>query len=255
MIHREQVSAAVTVLRLDHGPVSAMDLELLEAIRAELAKCAADDRAVVLTGTGRAFSAGVDLHRILDGGADYIDRFLPVLSGVFEDVLRYRRPVVAAANGHAIAGGCVLVCCADYRMMAADSGRIGVPELLVGVPFPVMALAAVRLATGDRGIEEVIYTGTTYTPEEAQRRGLVDEVVAPDELLERAIDRAEQLAAIPPAAYWHTKRTLRGPILERAQGPAGRQADEEMAAMWKSPESTAAIAAYVENIMGAGRRS
>ncbi|MGH8971902.1 MAG: enoyl-CoA hydratase/isomerase family protein, partial [Acidimicrobiia bacterium] len=177
MIEREQVSAAVTVLRLDHGPVSAMDLELLEAIRAELAKCAADDSAVVITGTGRAFSAGVDLRRIMDGGADYIDRFLPQLTGMFEDVLRYRRPVVAAVNGHAIAGGCVLMCCADIRLMAAGTARAGVPELLVGVPFPAMGLAAMRVATGDRGIQEVVFTGATYLPEEARQRGLVDEVV------------------------------------------------------------------------------
>jgi enoyl-CoA hydratase len=255
VIHREQVSAAVSVLRLDHGPVSAMDLELLEAIRAEVAKCAADDSAIVITGTGRAFSAGVDLRRILDGGAGYIDRFLPALTGAFEDVLRYRRPVVAAANGHAIAGGCVLVCCADIRLMAAGTGRIGVPELLVGVPFPAMGLAAVRIATGDGGIQEVIYTGATYLPEEAQRRGLVDEVVPEAELLERAIARAEQLAAIPPVAYWQTKRSLRGPILDWAVGPECRQADEEMTETWKSPESAAAIAAYVEKTLGARRPS
>jgi enoyl-CoA hydratase len=255
VIHREQVSAAVTVLRLDHGPVSAMDLELLEALRAEMAKCAADDSAVVITGTGRAFSAGVDLRQILDGGASYIDHFLPALTGAFEDVLRYRRPVVAAANGHAIAGGCVLVCCADIRLMAAGTGRIGVPELLVGVPFPAMGLAAVRLATGDRGIEEIIYTGATYLPEEAQRRGLVDEVVPEDELLARAVARAEQLAAIPPAAYWQTKQALRGPILDRAAGPESRRADEEMTETWKSAESVAAIAAYVEKTLGPRRPS
>jgi enoyl-CoA hydratase/carnithine racemase len=246
VIEREQVSAAVTVLRLDHGPVSAMDVELLEAFRAELAKCAADDVAVVITGTGRAFSAGVDLHRILAGGPDYVDRFLPPLTGVFEDVLRYRRPVVAAVNGHAIAGGCVLACCADLRFMAAGTGRIGVPELLVGVPFPVMALAAVRVATGDRGIQEIVYTGQTYLPEEAQRRGLVDQVVAPEELVEHAVGRAEQLAAVPPTVYWQTKRALRGPILEWATGTEARQADAEMAETWKSPEAAAAIAASVE---------
>ncbi|MGH9036771.1 MAG: enoyl-CoA hydratase/isomerase family protein [Acidimicrobiia bacterium] len=255
MIDREQVSAAVTVLRLDHGPVSAMDLELLEALRAAVAKCAADDSAIVITGTGRAFSAGVDLRRILDGGAGYLDRYLPVLTGAFEDVLRYRRPVVAAANGHAIAGGCVLVCCADIRLMAAGTGRIGVPELLVGVPFPAMGLAAVRIATGDRGIEEIIYTGATYLPEEAQRRGLIDEVVPEDELLERAIARAEQLAAIPSAAYWQTKRALRGPVLDHAAGEESRRSDEEMARTWKSPESAAAIAAYVEKTLGERRRS
>ncbi len=250
MIERDQVSAAVNVLRLDHGAVSAMDLELLEAIRAEVAKCAADEVAVVLTGTGRAFSAGVDLRRILSGGADYIGRFMAELTAMFEDVLRYRRPVVAAVNGHAIAGGCVLACCADLRLMAAGTGRIGVPELLVGVPFPAMGLAAMRIATGDHGLAEVIYTGETYLPEEARRRGLVDEVVVPEELVDQAVARAEQLAAIPPVAYWQTKRSLRAPVLDWASGPDARQAEVEMVETWKSPESAAAITAYVERTLG-----
>ena len=250
MIHRQAVSAAVTLLRLDHGAVSAMDIELLEAFRAELAKCAADEVAVVITGTGRAFSAGVDLRRILDGGPGYVRRFIPALSATFEDTLRYQRPVVAAVNGHAIAGGCVLACCADIRFMAAGTGRVGVPELLVGVPFPAMALAALRLATGDRGLEEIVYTGATYLPEEAQPRGLVDEVLPPGDLVGRAIECAERLATIPPAAYRHTKRTLRGPVLDWAEGPAARQADEEMTELWTSPAAAAAVSAYVENTLG-----
>src|SRR5439155_1274578 len=99
---------------------------------------------LVLVGTGSAFSAGVDLFRILDGGDDYVARFIPALSGAFDDLFAYRRPVVAAVNGHAIAGGCVIAACADYRLMAEGRGRIGVPEQLVGVAFPAIALAAPR---------------------------------------------------------------------------------------------------------------
>lgn len=250
MIHRQRVSAAVSVLRLDHGPVSVMDTELLEALRAEIAKCATDESAIVLTGTGKALSAGVDLRRFLDGGPEYADRFLPALCGVFDDLLRYRRPVVAAVNGHAIAGGCVLVCCADRRLMAEGPGRIGVPELMVGVPFPAGALAAVRLTTGGRGLAEVVLTGETYLPDEALRRSLVDEVVPAGELLERATAWAERLAAVPPDTFWHTKWALRGSVLDQLGGPEGRRADEEMAAIWKSPATRAAIAAYVERTLG-----
>lgn len=253
MIHRQRLSGAVTVVRLDHGPVSAMDLELLEALRAEIAKCAADESAMVLTGTGKALSAGVDLRRILDGGPEYMDRFLPALCGLFDDLLRYRRPVVAAVNGHAIAGGCVLVCCADHRLMADVSGRIGVPELLVGVPFPASALAALRLATSGRGLAETVFTGQTFLPPEARKRGLVDEVVPEDELLERATARAEQMAAVPPAAFWHTKWWLRRSVLEEMAGPEGARADEELAAIWKSPGTREAIVAYVARTLGSGR--
>jgi enoyl-CoA hydratase len=249
MIKRKQVSDQVTVVQFDHGPVSALDLEFLLALRAELAELADGDTALVVTGTGAAFSAGVDLFRILDGGADYVAQFIPALSGAFDDLFAFRRPVVAAVNGHAIAGGCVIAACADHRFMAEGRGRIGVPELLVGVAFPAIALAAVRYATGDVGVADLVYTGATLLPAEAQRRGLVDEVVPEAELLDRAITKAEQLASMPPATFAHTKRSLRDRYWTEVD-ETGRHRDAEMLEVWKSPKTRAAISAYVEKTIG-----
>ncbi len=254
MIKRDQVSDNVTLVQFDHGPVSALDLEFLLALRAELAELAEGPDheaggALVLTGTGSAFSAGVDLFRILDGGADYVAQFIPALSGAFDDLFAYRRPVVAAVNGHAIAGGCVIAACADHRLMAEGRGRIGVPELVVGVAFPSIALAALRYATGDVGVADLVYSGGTHLPEEAQRRGLVDEVVPAGELLDRAIAKAEQLARIPAATFVHTKRSLRDRYWAEVE-TTGRQRDAEMLEAWKSPEIMAAISRYVQKTLG-----
>jgi enoyl-CoA hydratase/carnithine racemase len=249
MIKRKQVSDSVTVVQFDHGSVSALDLEFLLALRAELAELSDSETALVLTGTGPAFSAGVDLFRILDGGADYVAQFIPALSGAFDDLFAYRRPVVAAVNGHAIAGGCVIAACADHRFMADGRGRIGVPELLVGVAFPAIALAAVRYATGDVGVADLVYSGVTLLPAEALQRGLVDEVVADAELLDRAVAKAEQLASIPPATFVHTKRSLRDRYWTEVD-ETGRHRDAEMLEVWKGPDTMAAIAAYVEKTIG-----
>jgi enoyl-CoA hydratase/carnithine racemase len=249
MIKRKQVSDSVTVVQFDHGSVSALDLEFLLALRAELAELSDSGTALVLTGTGPAFSAGVDLFRILDGGADYVAQFIPALSGAFDDLFAYRRPVVAAVNGHAIAGGCVIAACADHRFMADGRGRIGVPELLVGVAFPAIALAAVRYATGDVGVADLVYSGVTLLPAEALQRGLVDEVVADAELLDRAVAKAEQLASIPPATFVHTKRSLRDRYWTEVD-ETGRHRDAEMLEVWKGPDTMAAIAAYVEKTIG-----
>ncbi len=127
----------VHLVRLRHGKVNAMDLELLRAVRDTFAELAGAG-AVVLTGDGRAFSAGVDLRRLLHEGAGYTAEFLPALSAAVRAVFEHPRPVVAAVNGHAIAGGCVLVAACDRRLMSA--GTIGVSELAVGVPFPTAAL-------------------------------------------------------------------------------------------------------------------
>ncbi len=249
MIKQEQVSERVTVLRLDHGPVSAMDTDLCEAISAEVAALVPTGMALVVTGTGRAFSAGVDLRNMLDGGPEYLDRFLPALSKGFDDLFRYPRPVVAAVNGHAIAGGCVLANCCDYRMMAAGTGRIGIPELLVGIPFPTVPLEIMRFATGGVGLGQLVYLGSTLLPEEAREHRVVDEVVPADELLERAIARAEQMAAVPVDSFRHTKEALRGPTFDSIDR-TGPERDPRMIEIWKSPAARAAVERYVEKTLG-----
>ena len=144
MIHREDRDT-VTVLRMEHGKANAVDTDLFTDIGAALD--AIEDssaRALVLTGTGSMFSAGVDLFRVLDGGAPYLAEFLPLLSATVRRLFTFPRPIVAAVNGHAIAGGCVLAAACDRRVMNRDKGKIGVTELMVGVPFPADALETLR---------------------------------------------------------------------------------------------------------------
>ena len=243
MIELENAGPGVVVLRFAHGPVSALRTDFLEAIRETVAKTAAAGDALVLTGTGKAFSAGVDLRAYLDGHPAYVDTFWQALSGLFDDLLRYPRPVIAAVNGHAIAGGCVIVLCADYRLMSG--GTIGMPELLVGIPFPSTAHAAVGLAVGTKAAA-LINTGECLGPEAAHARGLIDEVTAPEDLLDRAIALAQRMAAIPPASFLHTKRALRRTALENLTTEASRQADVEAQAIWASEEGRAAVATFVE---------
>src|SRR5215469_1378847 len=126
MIARSQHEGVLT-LRLEHGKASALDVELLDALLHELDGVAEDVRALILTGSGSIFSAGVDLFRLTQEGADYVRRFRPLLSRFLRTLFAFPRPVVAAANGHAIAGGCVIVLAADYRLMAEGGGRLGIP--------------------------------------------------------------------------------------------------------------------------------
>lgn len=144
MIELEE-RGAVTIVRLAHGKVNALDVELLEAI-AKTFTGLDSARAIVFTGAGRSFSAGVDLKRIVEGGLDYVRVFRPALSAAVKAVFYCPVPVVAALNGHAIAGGCVLAAACDMRLMAG--GTIGLSELRVGVPFPGVPLEVMRHALG-----------------------------------------------------------------------------------------------------------
>jgi enoyl-CoA hydratase len=206
----------IAVLRLHHGKANALDIDLCRGLIGALDDVAkADARALVLTGTGRMFSAGVDLLQLQEGGAPYVTEFMPLLRQAFESLFSFSKPVVAALNGHAIAGGCVLACASDRRLMASGAGRIGVPELRVGLPFPTVALEAIRLAVAPSFLQSVVYDGQTYEPEEALGFGLVDEIVTPEALLDEALRAARAMAAAPPAAFAFTKHQLRASGLAR----------------------------------------
>jgi enoyl-CoA hydratase len=215
----------IAVLQLSHGGLNLLDSELLEAIALEFRELAGGSvRSVVITGHGRVFCAGLDLKRYMEGGADYA-RHLPLLLGkVFEAVFTCPLPVVAAVNGHAIGGGCVLACCADIRIMADGDGEIGLPELRVGVPFPRAALEIVRYALGDVSARQLAFGARTYRPKKATGLRLVEEVVSADELLERAKTVARTLAERSPAnTFTLTKAQLHREAIERID----RYRDEE----------------------------
>jgi enoyl-CoA hydratase len=238
----------VAVLRLDHGPVGAMDIELCEAIAERFRALDADPvRAVVVTGTGRAFSAGVDLKRFLDEGAPYVERFLPALCDSFRAVFELSKPVVAAVNGHAIAGGCVLAACADVRLMAEGGGRIGVPEARVGPPFPRIAIEVLRHAVGDVPARRLMVGALTYTPAEALAMGLVDRVLPPEEVLPQAVAMARAMATeVPSDTFALTKAQLSRDALERT----ARYADEDAAVMglWSRRAEDGWTARYLESL-------
>ncbi len=238
--------AGILTLRLAHGKASALDLELVEALALAFAEAGADDgvRAVVLTGSGSIFSAGVDLFRLVDGGRDYAEQFVPALSRMLLDVFAFPKPLVAAVNGHAIAGGCIMTLAADYRLMASGNGRIGMPELLVGVPFPPSVLEAVRFAVPPQHLQSLIYTGRTVTADDALRLGLVDEVVPPDALAARAEEIARQLADLPPQAFALAKRQLRDKPVSRAKRYNGEFGDDARE-LWSDPATHQRIREYL----------
>jgi enoyl-CoA hydratase len=244
-----KLQGPVAILTLVHGKANALDIELCgEIVRQfdDLRRSTA--RAVVLTGEGRIFSAGVNLLRLLDGGPDYVRQFLPVLEQAFRSLFFFPKPVIAAVNGHAVAGGCVLACAADRRLMARETGRIGVTELLVGVPFPPMAFEIMRFVAPARYLHEVIFGGATYPPEEGNERGLVDELVEPAQLRDRAIAAAEELAALSPPAFALMKQQVRQPVQDRLarHGDAYNGAANEI---WTRPETVARIREYVDRTL------
>jgi enoyl-CoA hydratase len=203
---------------------------------------------VLLTGDGDAFSAGLDLREVAALDATGMERFLDLLESMAATLYRYPGPVAAAVNGHAIAGGCVLTLCSDYRVVARhDRLRIGLNEVALGVAFPPRTLAAVLSRLPRQHCEVVLLGAQLYGPDDALRLGLVDAVA--DDPVTEATRWLEVVATHDAAAYATTKLAVRDSLQEAAQAWPGwlRQA----LGTWTGPNLRAAVA----RLLGASRRS
>jgi enoyl-CoA hydratase/carnithine racemase len=239
-----QTVGAVRVLTISSGRVNALDVELLEELTAAIRELQGSGAgALVVTGAGRVFCAGVDLNRVLQGGADYIDRLIPAISDMVIAMFGYPGPTVAAINGAAIAGGCVLACACDRRLVSPDA-QIGASEVRVGVPFPAAALEVARYACGEHA-EEVLIGGRLYRGADAVACGLAHRVIA-DDLIEAAVAEASDLGEISAEAYRHTKAQLRAPTLARISDAGG--IDREVRQLWGADHTRLRIADSLERL-------
>ena len=205
----------VAVVHLECGKANAMDENFLQVLSNALDQALLDGyRAVVLTGYERFFSAGLNLRSLpetADGMADFIDRFEDVMG----KLLAFPRPVVAAVNGHALAGGVIMACACDVRVGAEGNFKIGLTEVDVGVPFPATALEIVRRVIAPSRAPSIIVGAEILDPKGALEAGLLDRVVPPERLLEDATAWAEQLGGKPSEAYRLAKQALIAPTVER----------------------------------------
>jgi len=232
---RIERNGPVAVLRMEHGKANAIGAAFLERMEGLLAE-AADARALVLTGHGAFFSAGLDLPALvpLDRTAmrEQIVRFDAAMLRLFELPM----PVVAAVNGHAVAGGCVLALQADVRIGADRDARIGLNEAQLGIGLPAVVVETLRWQVPGSSLAEIALEGRLFSPREALRVGLLHEVVAEGELLSRAIERAAALAALAPAGIRMVKQSLRRPAARAARESEGAEA-ERWLDTWFAPDT------------------
>jgi len=248
MIERKD-AGGIRTLKLAHGKVGAIDIELGDALLKEMEDAGDPSvKAVILTGSGSSFSAGVDLFRVLRDGPEYGRRFLPVLDHFLRAALTLPKPMIAAINGHAIAGGCILAATCDHRIMSEGAARIGIPELAVGVPFPALPLQIMSARVADGPLRDLVYTGRTVLIDEAKALGLVDEKCPSGMLMDRAMEIAERLLAIPAGAFALTKQAFYTPILERTKQLADMNA--RVVDAWLQQHTYDTIRAYLEKTVG-----
>ena len=235
-IHIER-AGEVVVVRIDRPPANALDLALLaegHEVRARLAD--EKPKAVVLTGRERFFSAGMDLKAAPALTPEQQRQTVEGINRLFEGWYSFPRPVVAAVNGHAVAGGLILALCADFRVGATEA-RLGLTELRAGLPYPSAAISVVRAELSAAAARKLVLGAALIGPDEALELGVVDELRAPDEVLPRAIEKATELAQLPSETYESVKRQLRGATID-----AMAIADDPLLKGWVGDETGAAAA-------------
>jgi enoyl-CoA hydratase/carnithine racemase len=252
-IRSEDRAEGVRLLTLDRPPANAITPALLRDLSDALDAAREDDavRAVILTGEGRFFSAGLDLR----GGIDFqalsstgtpTDPFLPLRSCLL-NFLRFPKPTVAMLQGHAIAGGLILVLACDYRLGVDGDYRIGLNEVAIGASFPKAAFEIVRLRLSHQQASELLLGAALYPAGQATRLGVVDEVLNADSFEDTVFRRAARVGSFPRDAYAHTKAALVAETIVRIESETPEEA-QRTAAVWLSAESVAARTAQAQKL-------
>ncbi|MFT7667610.1 MAG: enoyl-CoA hydratase [Planctomycetota bacterium] len=194
----------------------------------------AGDQPVLLTGSGDAFCAGLNLKELAATSTQDMPTFLGRIDDFASRLFDHPEPTVAWINGHAIAGGCVLALCCDYRVVQrSPKTRMGLNEVALGACFPPRVLSIVKARLSAAHVHEVLLGAQLYDVDHALRLGLVDEVA--DDAEARSKDWLEKLAAHPRQTYHQTKRQLRTSVTEMSEKQRRRFLEVEIP-IWTSAE-------------------
>ena len=205
-------------------------------------------RALVVASSHRSiFCPGVDLPSLMGRSGPQMREFYAALTGLIRRKVGYPKPEVYALNGHCIAGGCMMALAGDYRLMARGRSTFGMMEIDVGLAAPIGVVEMLRHVLGGRVAERVLTSGERFSAEQALALGLVDELVEPGELMERALARARALAGKPAGGYRRLKRYAREALAARMHALDDAHLDE-LVDQWFSEETQRLVTAAVQRM-------
>ena len=206
----------IVTVKLARGKVNAINETVADEMTGCLKELAGDAKAkaVILTGTGKFFTFGFDIPEFLGYPKESFIRYLTKFTDLYAYLFLYPKPVIAALNGHTIAGGCMLAIACDYRIMVPGKAKIALNEINFGSSLFAGSVDILRVLLGQREAERTAYTGAMYSAEEAQRIGLIDQISSEADLEAEAKKIAGQYAEKDAAAFASIKKLLRGPTAE-----------------------------------------
>lgn len=244
---RLEVDGPVGTIRLDRPPMNALSRQMQEEIRAAAAEAAqrGDIRAVIVYGGEKVFAAGADVKEMAAMSAADMAAQATALSSAFSAVAAIPKPTVAALTGFALGGGYELALCCDRRI-AGDNVKVGQPEMLLGIIPGAGGTQRLTRLVGPARAKDLIFTGRFVEAAEALRIGLVDEVVAPDDVYSVARRWAEQFAEGPARALAAAKAAIDGGLdVDLTSGL--RLETQLFAALFGTEDRTAGMRSFLEH--------
>lgn len=203
------VEDGIAVVRLDRGVINALNLQLVQELAETLQRLKLDAEVhglVLGSANDKFFSIGFDIPQLYDLTRDDFDLFYQAFNRLCLALYTFPKPTVAAMTGHAIAGGCILALCCDYRFIAEGRRLMGLNEIKLSVPVPYPADCMLRHLVGWRFARDVMESGEFFEPDQLLRMGMVDQVLPLEQVLSSSSEKSRALGALPPAAFAMIKR-------------------------------------------------
>lgn len=212
-ISRDEETA---ILTLSRGKVNALNEPLVEELTQYFRELENDRqvRSIILTGSGKFFSFGFDIPEFFDRSRESFAVFLRKFTSLYTYIFLFPKPVIAALNGHTIAGGCMLAIACDYRIMAVGKAKISLNEVEFGSSVFAGSVEILKYCVGQRNAELILGSGAMHPAEEAHHLGLVDQVASEEDLMGEAGSIARDFAQKDSVAFSSIKGLLRRPVAE-----------------------------------------
>jgi enoyl-CoA hydratase len=222
----------IAIVRMDDGKANALSQPMIDGLLAALARAEQEASAMILLGRPERFCAGFDL-RVMMSGPEQATALLKAGSELLMKLYGSTIPFVIGCTGHALAGGALVVLTGDYRIGAAGAHKIGLNEVSIGLPVPVLAMELARDRLSKRALVHATLLAQIYDPEGAVAAGYLDAVAPADDVLARAKAEATKLAALPRKSFAGTKQRLRGKTIDHVRSTL----DDDMANIQKTLRS------------------
>jgi enoyl-CoA hydratase/carnithine racemase len=233
---RVEYDEPLAVVRLERGKVHAINDQMVGELQLTFNELEVNGsiKAVILAGTEKFFSFGFDIPGFMDHSPEAFTHFVTRFTGLYTYLFLYSKPIVAAINGHAVAGGCILTTAADYRLMVTGKARIGLNEISFGSSIFAGSVEMMKYCAGTRNAELILTSGNLYSAEEAHGMGLVDKITSDEKLMDDARQIALEYAGKDRPAFAGLKNLLRRPV---ADAMIAREAESirEFIKIWYSP--------------------